>query len=530
MIVCTLRERSETEVGGWHVRHLSGETIAFGDAGWEEGGAGLSALRIFRQADQALMVEIAAGAAVSIDGVPVGGIILLAVGMRIELAAFKLVVLALQTDESDLLLERSLTLPAEPVMPVSIQRVRLSKRRLALGSSLVLLLVVGFLLWIRFWGAAVWPPTAGVLAWLSPGQIARGHQVSGVPCTACHEAPLAGVSNERCTKCHSQMRVHALSEAEMPDAARCTDCHAGHAGRAASLADTQKPCVRCHQRTDVVSTSVGEARDFTRHHPAFHAYAQGEQPHLKFSHKKHLVQEGVSSPLGNTVLTCQSCHQPTPEGGRFEAVDMEKSCQQSRCHKIRLAEPVLGSVKHGSALLVMQRLREFFLQDLVDNPDEVRRRCADLGSKGGLLASTLACSEQLARRQAGDSVFQTTGGALQCALCHEINTSDEGRLPWQIVPVKPYRGNVPRTVFNHEKHRATACTTCHDKQSSERATDLNMPGIAKCRECHSAGTTVTEGGGRRLDECQLCHRFHRSPPDAAASGDGGGKIPPLPAR
>jgi hypothetical protein len=64
---------------------------------------------------------------------------------------------------------------------------------------------------------------------------------------------------------------------------------------------------------------------------------------------------------------------------------------------------------------------------------------------------------------------------------------------------------MPRARFNHALHITQPCTSCHDTaERSKRSSDILMPRIAKCRECHGgAGDT-----SKLSSDCVMCHRFH----------------------
>jgi predicted CXXCH cytochrome family protein len=51
-----------------------------------------------------------------------------------------------------------------------------------------------------------------------------------------------------------------------------------------------------------------------------------------------------------------------------------------------------------------------------------------------------------------------------------------------------------------------ACGDCHAAEKSASASDLMIPGIANCRQCHAG-----EGGGSKVaNTCIDCHGYHQS--------------------
>jgi hypothetical protein len=93
-----------------------------------------------------------------------------------------------------------------------------------------------------------------------------------------------------------------------------------------------------------------------------------EKSGMKFSHAAHLKAEGVSSPEGQTILGCTSCHRPDESGQGFKPPQMESGCQQSGCHRARFAEPMRGVVPHANVRELMDRMRTFFAARLADDP------------------------------------------------------------------------------------------------------------------------------------------------------------------
>ena len=69
--------------------------------------------------------------------------------------------------------------------------------------------------------------------------------------------------------------------------------------------------------------------------------------------------------------------------------------------------------------------------------------------------------------------------------------------------------------FDHEAHEQEDCTTCHAADQSDSATDLLMPTLASCRECHSGAEAVQ---AEVPSTCAMCHSYH--PPKFGRGGDG----------
>lgn len=88
-----------------------------------------------------------------------------------------------------------------------------------------------------------------------------------------------------------------------------------------------------------------------------------------------------------------------------------------------------------------------------------------------------------------------------CLKCHELSGP-------KLAPVTVAEPVMPRALFDHAPHVIqTECATCHASvDTSELATDVNVPDVASCRACHRPGEA-------RAD-CAGCHVYH--PPSVAA--------------
>jgi predicted CXXCH cytochrome family protein len=69
---------------------------------------------------------------------------------------------------------------------------------------------------------------------------------------------------------------------------------------------------------------------------------------------------------------------------------------------------------------------------------------------------------------------------------------------------------MPKASFDHAAHATgdATCETCHAAANSKVASDVLMPQIKVCRDCHG-GETGTEGGRARIaSPCASCHAYH----------------------
>ncbi len=406
-------------------------------------------------------------------------------------------------------------------VPVTLASLGLSKRKLGLLGALSVFLI--FLLFplltsvspeLDKWQSQL--PITLTGSW-NPGPLSGGHNMFGAQCSVCHKQPFTAITDEVCEGCHKQLKQHGKDGAlaSKQKHIHCTSCHIDHKGDKGLVRHDPSHCVACHGniKASKSTSTLANIHSFDEDHPAFKlSLQQGEKlirvvqdkkslstetPGLKYSHKVHLDKEGVSSPRGDTLMTCSDCHKLDDAGTRFKPMTMEESCQQSGCHKQYFTEPVEGNVPHGDERAVMDKIRMFYTQWLSDNPAN-KRLCANVGDN----INVVKCANELARRNAGSSLFSTD---YECGECHEITSSGDDKTPWKMARVNINRDWQPGAIFAHNKHNTMECTTCHDKLESDNSADIAMPTIEKCRTCHG---DKHEKKGKIISHCDSCHRFH----------------------
>lgn len=414
--------------------------------------------------------------------------------------------------------------------PVSLKELGISKRKLGfwLAACILFLFLLLPLLTnispeVDKWQSSL--PVTLTESW-SPGPLSKGHSVFGVQCSSCHLSPFVAVSDAVCTECHKKVGKHLADNdmhARLFKEVRCTGCHVDHQGTdGLRLRHDSSRCVSCHGdlKSRKADTTLANVHDFSTDHPPFRITAQNNQgvrfdlpatqppqinlpgnSGLKYSHRVHLDKNGISSPKGDIVMTCQNCHQPDESGIHFAPISMEKNCQQSGCHGLVFTEPAEGAVPHGSEREVMERLRAYFVKWLADTPENLAQ-CGINKKTENPLKQTLACASNLAEKNAAASLFRPD---VECGECHEIVTSDNADVPWKIAQVRINSNWHANSIFPHGKHDASTCAACHDKMNSNKSADITMPTIEKCRECHVGERPAR---GKASNSCDSCHRFH----------------------
>jgi predicted CXXCH cytochrome family protein len=363
----------------------------------------------------------------------------------------------------------------------------------------------------------------------NPGAVILAHQPFEQRCATCHQKAFQHVQDRACLECHHSIRQHVGPEMRptaLFNGQRCSTCHRDHKGIRATHRDDDGLCVGCHRdiRKKASHAEVADVSDFARDHPAFRLTIPGDrgvrrvrqgeepiahEPHLVFPHAVHLSRSGVRSPLqGRMRLECKSCHQPDTSARGFEPVSMQKHCQE--CHGLQFEPAVTArEVPHGNPALAVTAVEEFYANLALKGTRDSFRKAFGVAGEGLLRRpgtpteaqreSALALAERKARKVTTE-LFEVR----VCKTCHTVTREGEA---WRVAPVRNNRQWMPHARFNHKAHVQTPCADCHDAARSKLATDVSMPTIETCRDCHGGSRPVE---GKITSNCLLCHGFHDS--------------------
>ncbi len=373
----------------------------------------------------------------------------------------------------------------------------------------------------------------------SAGPLHATHRFIGNDCTACHVNPFERVRNSECEKCHADVQHHVdvhTTDVALFDKQRCAACHFEHKEPASLIPRDERLCTDCHARLDKLKSDaqVENAADFGSDHPELriavlsrdeivapgqwqpqwldssNAATFKENSHLKFSHAQHLDPKGIKSPTGERVLQCGDCHRPNSSGREMMPIRMETQC--SGCHSLHFDEhdPTSG-VPHGNLQSMFRVLREHFSRQYLESTGPTTRTQTDRLRRPGQEARQMSIDEQRRARDWADGESLKMGRELLekrvCVDCHDVTRvlGASGFDQWQVTPVRLTQNWMPRARFNHAAHITQPCTSCHNTaERSKRSSDILMPRIAKCRECHGDASDTS----KLSSDCVMCHRSH----------------------
>jgi hypothetical protein len=97
---------------------------------------------------------------------------------------------------------------------------------------------------------------------------------------------------------------------------------------------------------------------------------------------------------------------------------------------------------------------------------------------------------------------QAQAGAAPPEMAMTTLASLGAELP-NLAPSNITRRYFPLAKFDHARHQLVSCESCHaGARTSQQSSDILVPGIATCRQCHHEGPQAAEA------RCFECHVYH----------------------
>jgi cytochrome c551/c552 len=237
------------------------------------------------------------------------------------------------------------------------------------------------------------------------------------------------------------------------------------------------------------------------------------------------------------TLVCADCHMPEIDGGEMKPITMENNCQN--CHQLTFdIEDPTRVVPHGSASDVVMMMREYYAfryiyQNLDNKADQ-----NDIVNAGNIFDARKARRpgrEKKLRKdfqhslneQTVDSIEKLTQQTIRsdglvwaesrayvaatdiferqaCVVCHVVTKNNDAEIPWEVKPVKLTKQWLPMANFTHDAHQNSDCESCHEASSSKVSSDILIPDIDNCQQCHGG----EESHNLIPNTCIDCHDYH----------------------
>ena len=476
----------------------------------------------------------------------------LKVGQTLHLGPFELVVLPPQK-EHDLVLSVELIDPLQDDLESMQSRVKaglkstwLSKRMFSwIAGGAVLL---AFLAWPvmhaldRGHGKEFSKAALTADASWDVGPLSSAHTSFGSNCGACHQQPFVHVTNQACEDCHKKIGWHFALDTKAATAvhtsvfgdARCSSCHRDHKGANGMIRTDSRLCTDCHQnlKAQHPGTGVVDVGEFAKDHPPFKVsmllpgktaaeaivrIAQTDKARyvessgLKFPHDVHMSAKGLRGQNGKVQMECKNCHVPDESATRFKPVTMGEHCQS--CHSLEF-DPKASArqVPHGKIADVVSTLQEHYAKVALTNSG------IDVATENGIQRPGQRESEtkrESALKWATAEAARISTELFEvrvCFECHQISRDASSADPskrYQIAPIAITQHWLPKSRFPHSRHSTYQCADCHNVATSKKSSDIAIPDIKNCRECHGGNEKAKD---KAPGTCETCHGFHTGSP------------------
>ena len=236
-------------------------------------------------------------------------------------------------------------------------------------------------------------------------------------------------------------------------------------------------------------------------------------------------KQGLSGRDG--ALACDYCHTPDSDGVRFKPIEMERNC--AACHDLGFAREggVVRTLPHGKPEQVVGIVRDFYVSQAMSPRAGIQRIAFERRPPGRAIADfrTTGPAAAGSRADAAIAAIFKSGGV--CADCHAITDTGAADIAqrFAVAPVTLADHYLPKGRFPHKRHETyngktgdAACIACHTGvPTSKLSSDVLLPAIAGCRECHGSTRVSTNVPAT----CNTCHGFHYG-----EGGHGGDAINP----
>ncbi len=405
------------------------------------------------------------------------------------------------------------------------------------------------------------------------GTLTHAHAMFGNDCAKCHESAGSGVlagfdlpvRDEKCLACHTAPLHHphqsrfvgapvSAGGKSIVMSSDCSTCHIEHRGADVRLVETgDRSCVQCHEdlqtrgwtraaaspipaspEPGAPAAVVNSVSSFAADHPQW-AVLRESKPDtaaLLFGHEKHM-----NPGLKDGPLDCVSCHVRDTDGRYMKPITFDahcRSCHEGDLKNINVADGFVPSIitPHASvdevrraieerkALLVAQHPEKFVIKappsgaDAAPEPapaePATRSRRPGAARPATVTIPDFETVEARSAWLAGIVTESLDRVSQACSYCHAVEKAETGGDGgFTIVPTAVPSRWLPRSVFDHNAHAMVRCDECHAAGKSALTSDVLLPGIDSCRQCHAPRSGHAGGAPH---SCATCHIYHAPMP------------------
>jgi len=351
-----------------------------------------------------------------------------------------------------------------------------------------------------------WSSVAGSGGVFNAGPLARAHHLLENNCATCHSLSASfgkTTSEQACVTCHAGP-AHKEQQTFAPT---CMSCHVEHRGADRLAATNDAACTQCHaslQTRDGKSNIAANITGFDSSHPEFRVRKPGQTDPgtIKFGHEVHM-KAGLRGPEGPTQLVCTSCHTLDLDDGslgpEISTANFEKHCES--CHRLEFNRHIDKVLPHDKPEAVLAFARQALTEYIAEHPGDVNLVEPPIDPR--ILAPRPGPARTAAewiRRGMEDT--QTLMWRKTCVECHTPATIAGFDVP-QIPEAHINEQWMTGARFDHAAHQLVTCAECHGSAATSKLTsDILLPGIATCQQCHRPGRASADAS------CSECHIYH----------------------
>jgi Cytochrome c7 and related cytochrome c len=384
----------------------------------------------------------------------------------------------------------------------------------------------------------------------SAGPLNPAHEhAAGKKCSACHQQLFVHVQDQACRECHKPVLDHVAKEdrllTHLGTPQRCAQCHREHDGGASALhIEDDQLCIACHKDSHGLfgSLKVKPVGGFSAAaHPAFDVTLQKiadpavagatpewvarrepiatahEESNLKFSHAQHMDATRITRARDGGGLGCGDCHTLAADGEHFLPLTMASSC--ASCHELTFDPSApTRQLPHGRPLEAMLVIEDYFARKFIEPApsaahSEPLRRLPDREKDTAVAADICTGPVFLCANRRATAEIENQFAGRGCVSCHTVTDSHAKDIHdrFQVLPIRLTHDYFAEVRFSHKAHAIQkdlagddACLSCHEALKAKESSDVMIPDIPKCLECHG-DRPVSD---RITVQCVSCHTYH----------------------
>ncbi|RYE55380.1 MAG: cytochrome C, partial [Rhizobiaceae bacterium] len=133
-----------------------------------------------------------------------------------------------------------------------------------------------------------------------------------------------------------------------------------------------------------------------------------------------------------------------------------------------------------------------------------RRRPGDFATSGQRVNFAQTSAMHIGNADQAIRAVFSKGGA--CYDCHTVRATGNATTPFAVKPVALNTRYMVKGWFDHAAHDTETCVSCHAVKGSAFSSDVSLPKLAKCQECHGGQDAHKEVPSA----CAMCHDYHRT--------------------